>query len=123
VSYCRLGLPVFIQVVRKRPRGSAKTDVDSPRNVPGAQRNLAKTFDWLGFVCGARFRGGHFFGGIIYLAVLDLRPFALNLRSALCVYVSRNQGRHQAGRGRWVVCVPVPAARCALRLKNTMRFS
>jgi hypothetical protein len=38
-------------------------------------------FDPFFFLSGP-FQGGHFFGGIIYLAALDLRPATLNLRPA-----------------------------------------
>jgi hypothetical protein len=35
------------------------------------------------FFLSGLFQGGHFFGGIIYLAALDLRPTTLNLRPTL----------------------------------------
>ena len=107
VGYHKLGLPVFIQVVRKRPRapgpglfvGDLRTKyqklsqivhVTSPGYNETKSKHLARISMWakniflkLFFFLPGPFQGGDFLGGIIYLAALDLGPVALNLRSAL----------------------------------------
>jgi hypothetical protein len=99
--------PVLIQVVCKRPRapcpglvvGDLRTKYQKLTQIahvtsPGHDETKLKHFTvicmWakkyilkLFFFLPGPFQGGHFLGGIIYLAALDLGPVALSLRPAL----------------------------------------